>query len=291
MSWPSPLLGAREPGRARRRERGEREHTDRKARQCEHAVRRERPAERHVRREWLAARQHGDEARGDDHARRRRKELRQRHQRPGEPTHELRGERAEDAREHAEPRREEEPCGDHPRRGHRVGERAEEHRERARGREALRGERRAREVDAEDHEVRERAKREAPERLGPPGAPEREAQAQKPPHPRPRVRPRDARHHERESHGQEERVPVVPRAEDLHAPVGHRAEQRHRQRHEHGQANRCRVARLQGLGAQAREQAAFLARHAATSPRARRPSRQTLMKSSSRSCPGRSASS
>ena len=40
----------------------------------------------------LAARQHGDEARGDDHARRRRKELRQRHQRPGEPTHELRGE-------------------------------------------------------------------------------------------------------------------------------------------------------------------------------------------------------
>ena len=195
------------------------------------------------------------------------------------------------AREHAEPRREEEPCGDHPRRGHRVGERAEEHRERARGREALRGGRRAREVDAEDHEVRERAEREAPERLGPPGAPEREAQAQKPPHPRARVRPRDARHHERETHGQEERVPVVPRAEDLHAPVGHRAEQRHRQRHEHGQANRCRVARLQGLGAQAREQAAFLARHAATSPRARRPSRQTLMKSSSRSCPGRSASS
>lgn len=40
------------------------------------------PAERHVRREWLAARQHGDEARRDDHARRRRKELRQRHQRP-----------------------------------------------------------------------------------------------------------------------------------------------------------------------------------------------------------------
>ena len=131
-------------------------------------------------------------------------------------------------------RREEEPCGDHPRRGHRVGERAEEHRERARGRETLRGERRSREVDAEDHEVRERAEREAPERLGPPGAPEREAQAQKPPHPRASIRPRDARHHERETHGQEERVPVVPRAEDLHAPVGHRAEQRHRQRHEHG---------------------------------------------------------
>ena len=32
-------------------------------------------------------------------------ELRQRHQRPGEPAHELHGERGEDAREHAEPRR------------------------------------------------------------------------------------------------------------------------------------------------------------------------------------------
>ena len=52
-----PLLGAREPCRARRRARGERERADRKARQREHAVRRERPAERHVRRERLAARQ------------------------------------------------------------------------------------------------------------------------------------------------------------------------------------------------------------------------------------------